>query len=159
VAVEEHWAGWAMPSRPVAYLAGILVRVEDGRSRITLDNDRAGTGAVVAQLASSCDPSGAVEITSQQPGVRRYERVERLTGGSAAIWYDRFPGGCVTSQMHSTADTEATFANEAPRLLGFTTRAELGRALSQRSGGPLELAGAIRRGGNQVRACLVVMTR
>jgi tRNA A-37 threonylcarbamoyl transferase component Bud32/membrane-associated phospholipid phosphatase len=115
------------------------VRVEEGRSRITFDYDRAGTGAVVAQLAASCDPSGAVEVASQQPGVRRYQRVERLTGGFTAIWYDRFPGGCVTARMHSTTDTKGTFANEASQLLEFATREELGQALSQRSGGRLEL--------------------
>jgi hypothetical protein len=113
------------------------VRVEDGRARITFDHDRAGTGAVVVQLAASCDPSGAV--ASQQPGARRYQRVERLTGGFTAIYYDRFPGGCVTSRMHSTTDTNGAFASEAPRLLGFTTRTELGQALSQRSGGRLKL--------------------
>jgi hypothetical protein len=94
---------------------------------------------VVVQLVASCDPSGAVEVASQQPGARRYQRVERLTGGFTAIWYDRFPGGCVTSRMHSTTDTKGTFANEARRLLGFNTRAELGQALNQRSGGRLEL--------------------
>jgi hypothetical protein len=115
------------------------VRVEYGRTRITFDHDRAGTGAVVVQLAASCDPSGAVEVASQHRGARRYQRVERLTSRFTALYYDRFPGGCVTSRMHSTTDTNGAFASEAPRLLGFTTRAELGQALSQRSGGRLEL--------------------
>jgi membrane-associated phospholipid phosphatase/tRNA A-37 threonylcarbamoyl transferase component Bud32 len=127
-------AGWALAD----------VRVEAGRSRITFDHDRAGTAAVVAQLAASCELSGAVEVASHQPGVRRYQQVERLDGGSTTIWYDRFPGGCVTARIHSTTDSKGTFANEAPQLLGFTPRAELGQALSQRSGGRLELDVAAR---------------
>jgi hypothetical protein len=145
---EPQWLmAQSVPSASLVPCARLLpvgwtladVRVEDGRARITFDNDRAGTAAVVVQLVASCDPSGAVEVASQQPGVRRYERVERRAGGFTAIWYDRFAGGCVTSRMHTTTDTNGTFANEAPRLLGFTTRSELGQALSQRSGGRLEL--------------------
>jgi tRNA A-37 threonylcarbamoyl transferase component Bud32 len=117
----------------------VEVTVNDGRSVITLDNDRAGKGAVVVQLTASCDPTGAAEVPSQMPGVRRYEQVEVHAGEFTASWYDRFPGGCVTYQLHSRTDREGRFAIEAPSLLGFTTRASLREALSQRSDGRLQL--------------------
>jgi hypothetical protein len=73
------------------------------------------------------------------PGVRRDQLVESLAGEFSATWYDRFPGGCVTYRLHSTSDLEGHFANEAPSLLGFTTRAALRQALDERSDGRLQL--------------------
>jgi hypothetical protein len=65
--------------------------------------------------------------------------VERLAGAFSATWYDQFPGGCVTYRLHSTTDLTGQFANEAPQVLGFTTRGQLRQALSQRSHGRLHL--------------------
>jgi hypothetical protein len=115
------------------------VAVNDGRSVITLDHDRAGAGAVVVRMAAACDPAGAVEIPAPEPGVRQFARVERLAGEFSATWYDQFPGGCVTYRLHSTTDPTGQFANEAHSLLGFTTREALRQALSRRSDGRLQL--------------------
>jgi tRNA A-37 threonylcarbamoyl transferase component Bud32 len=115
------------------------VAVNDGRTVITLDQDRAGRQAVVARLAATCDTAGTVETPSPAPGVRRYERPDRTTGGFAVTWYDRFPGGCLTYRLHSTSDLEGSFAVEVPTLLGFTGRDALRRALTQRSHGRLRL--------------------
>jgi hypothetical protein len=106
---------------------------------ITLDHGRAGKAAVVARLAAACDPTGAAETPSPTSGVRRDQRVDGLAGEYSATWYDRFPGGCVTYRLHSTNDLQGHFANEAPSLLGFTTRAELRQALDERSDGRLHL--------------------
>ena len=111
--VESRLPGWTVAN----------VAVNDGRSVITLDHDRAGAGAVVVRMAAACDPAG------------RFERVDHLAGEFSATWYDRFPGGCVTYRLHSTTDPTGQFANEAPQVLGFTTREQLRQALSQRSGG------------------------
>ncbi len=111
----------------------------DGWSAFTLDHDRADVRAVVARLTAACDPAGATEVPSARPGVRRYQRTERLPGRFTATWYDRFPGGCVTYQLHSTTDIQGTFATEAPRVLGFTTRQALQQALDERSNGRLHL--------------------
>jgi tRNA A-37 threonylcarbamoyl transferase component Bud32 len=128
--VESRRPGWTVAN----------VAVNDGRSVITLDHDRAGAAAVVVRLAAACDPApGAVKGSSQVPGVRRFERVERLAGAFSATWYDQFPGGCLTYRLHSTTDPTGQFANEVRSLLGFTTRAQLRQALSQRSGGRLQM--------------------
>ncbi|HEX6674588.1 MAG TPA: phosphatase PAP2 family protein [Actinomycetes bacterium] len=115
------------------------VAVNAGHAIITLDQDRAGRGVVVARLTAACDTSGTVGAPSDQPGVRRYERTEQLGGAYTATWYDQFRGGCVAYQLHSTADPEGGFATEARVLLGFTTRQALGQALEQRSRGRLRL--------------------
>jgi len=115
------------------------VAVNDGRSVLTLNHDRAGDAALVARLTASCDPGGAVEGPSQTEGVRRYQGTESRTGQFTLTWYDQFPGGCVTSRLRLTTDPNGEFAAQAPQVLGFTTRAALREALSQRSDGRLQL--------------------
>jgi tRNA A-37 threonylcarbamoyl transferase component Bud32 len=115
------------------------VAVNDGRSVLTLNHDRAGDAALDVRLTASCDPGGAVEGPSQTEGVRRYQGTESRTGEFTVTWYDQFPGGCVTSRLHLTTDPNGEFATQAPHVLGFTTRAALREALSQRSDGRLQL--------------------
>jgi hypothetical protein len=144
--VRSRLPGWSVAN----------VAVNDGRSVITLDHDRAGKGAVVVRLATACDPAGAVEVPSQEPGVRRAARVERLAAEFSATWYDRFPGGCVTYRLHSTSDLEGQLANETPSLLGFTTRAALRQALDERSDGRLQLDPRRSTMSRQTRRCRLV---
>jgi tRNA A-37 threonylcarbamoyl transferase component Bud32 len=126
-------------SLPVGWSVG-RVTVNDGRSVLTLNHDRAGDAALVVRLSAGCDPSGAVEGPSPISGVRHFQRTEASAGGGfSATWYDQFPGGCVTSRLHLTTDPNGEFAAQAPQVLGFTTRAALREALSQRSDGRLQL--------------------
>jgi hypothetical protein len=118
-------------------LAGANAR--DGWSQITLNHDRAGEHAMVVRLTATCDPAGAAELPSPQAGVRHYQRTERLAGGFGATWYDRFPGGCVTSRLRSALDPGGRFATEAPAVLGFASRQALQRLLDERSDGRLHL--------------------
>jgi hypothetical protein len=116
------------------------VAVNDGRSVLTLDHDRAGDRALEVRLAATCDPGNAVEGPSPVTGVRHFQRIESSTGGGfGATWYDRFPGGCVTSRLRLTTDPNGELAAQAPQVLGFTTRETLRRALDERSGGRLHL--------------------
>jgi tRNA A-37 threonylcarbamoyl transferase component Bud32/membrane-associated phospholipid phosphatase len=115
------------------------VTVNNGHSVITLDHDRAGPGALVVRLTAACDASGAVEGPSATAGVRHYQGIESRSGEFTATWYDQFPGGCVTSRLHLTTDPNGEFAAQAPQVLGFTSRAALQEALSQRSDGRLQL--------------------
>jgi hypothetical protein len=115
------------------------VAVNNGRSVLTLDHDRAGAAALVVRLTATCDPHGAVQGPSATPGVRHFQRIESPTGEFTATWYDQFPGGCVTSRLHLTTDPNGEFAGQAPQVLGFTTRTALQEALSRRSDGRLQL--------------------
>jgi hypothetical protein len=125
-------------SRPAGWTVA-EVAVNDGRSVVTLDHDRAGGSAVVIRLTAACDPAGAVQAPSPAPGVRRYLRAEGSPAAFSATWYDRFQGGCVTYRLRSTSDVEGSFAAELPALLGFATRDWLRQALSERSDGRLRL--------------------
>jgi hypothetical protein len=122
-------AGWSVAD----------VAVNDGRSVITLDNDRAGEGAMVARLSAGCDPAGATQIVSDQREARRYQRTESLTPTFSAVRFDVFPGGCVTTRVRASAGQGFVLATEVPLILGFTTRQALQEELAQRSDGRLHL--------------------
>jgi tRNA A-37 threonylcarbamoyl transferase component Bud32 len=115
------------------------VAVNSGRSLITVDHDRAGRAAVVVQLTASCDLAGAAEVTSEQPGARRYLRIDRNAPEFSATRAYVFPGGCITERFTAPAASGQQLTGETSSAIGFTTREELRQALRQRSDGRLEL--------------------
>src|SRR5215218_9241248 len=123
---------------PAGWMVG-NVTVNNGQSVIPLNHDRAGTGVLVIRLAAHCDPQGATQITSNQPQVQRYQRINRLTPSFEATHFDLFPGGCVTAQAAVPAANRAEITSQLPTILDYTTRQALQQALDQRSDGRLRL--------------------
>jgi tRNA A-37 threonylcarbamoyl transferase component Bud32/membrane-associated phospholipid phosphatase len=115
------------------------VAVNNGRSVITLDHDRAGKAAMVVRLTASCDLAGATEVTSEQSGARRYLRIDRNSTEFSATRAYTFPGGCVTQRFRAAGPSALRLSDTASSEFGFITREDLRQALSQRSGGRLEL--------------------
>jgi tRNA A-37 threonylcarbamoyl transferase component Bud32/membrane-associated phospholipid phosphatase len=115
------------------------VAVNNGRSVITLDHDRGGKAAMVVRLTASCDLAGATEVTSEQPGARRYLRVDPTSTEFSATRAYTFPGGCVTHRYRAAGPSALRLSDTASTEFGFITREELRQALSQRSHGRLEL--------------------
>jgi tRNA A-37 threonylcarbamoyl transferase component Bud32 len=122
---------------PVGWTLGD-VAVNEGRSVITLQHDRAGE-AMVARLTAGCDVGQATEEASGQPGVRSYQLVERQAPAFTAVRFDVFPGGCLTTRITAPESSRAEVTGAVPAILGFTPREQLGRALEQRSSGRLHL--------------------
>jgi hypothetical protein len=122
-------AGWSVAE----------VAVNNGRSLITLDHERGGKAALVVQLTASCDLTGATEVTSEQPGARRYLRTDRTSPGFSATRAYVFSGGCVTQRFSAAAPSELRLSDTASTELGFITREQLSQALRQRTDGRLEL--------------------
>jgi len=104
------------------------VAVNNGRSVLTLDHDRAGTAAMRVELtAAPCDLTGATKVTSEHPGARRYWRVDRTAPSfSAARLYD-FPGGCITEQLTVPAASRQQLTTESSSAFGFVSRASTAR--------------------------------
>ncbi|HZA82129.1 MAG TPA: phosphatase PAP2 family protein, partial [Actinomycetes bacterium] len=115
------------------------VAVNDGRSVIALHHDRTGVDAMVARLTAGCDVGQAAEEASGQPGVRRFQRVERQGPDYSAVRFDVFPGGCLTTRIRALASSQAEVTAAVPGIIGFAPRAMLAQALEQRSGGRLHL--------------------
>ena len=82
----------AWPRLPVGWSFGQLT-VNNGRSTISVDHDRAGSKAIDLRFAGSCDVNGATEVAADVPGARRFER--KPVDGTTIIltWYEVFPGG------------------------------------------------------------------
>jgi hypothetical protein len=123
-------AGWSLSD----------VKVGDGNASIVFDVERPyQQAAVTVQLAPSCDLTGAAEISSEQPGAKRYIRIDR---GSAPFPVTRsyvFQGGCITERFVAVTTSPERMASEASSSLGFATRDSLARDLDQQSGGRLQL--------------------
>ncbi|HEX2288897.1 MAG TPA: RIO1 family regulatory kinase/ATPase, partial [Pseudonocardiaceae bacterium] len=121
---------------PVGWtLDGVVVG--NDRSRFTMTSDRGGV--LVTELAASCDLAGAVELTSERPGARRYVRIERNVTGLAMTRAYTFKGGCVTQRLVAPEASQQQLASEALFAMGFTTRDALAAALRRDSGGRLDL--------------------
>ena len=121
---------------PAGWTLGDVV-VGNERSRFTVTSDRGGV--LVAELTASCDLAGAVEVTSEQPGARRYLRIERDAAGVTTTRAYTFPGGCVTQRLVAPEASRQQLAGEASSALGFTTRGALAASVRRDSGGRLDL--------------------
>jgi hypothetical protein len=130
--VELLPAGWSLGD----------VVVGNNGSRFTVASDRGGV--LVVELTASCNLAGAVELTSEQPGARRYLRIERNAAGVATTRTYAFAGGCVTQRLVAPEASRQQLAGESSSALGFTTRDDLAAALRRASGGRLDLDAAAR---------------
>jgi tRNA A-37 threonylcarbamoyl transferase component Bud32/membrane-associated phospholipid phosphatase len=126
---------------PVGWTLGDVV-VGNGRSRFTMTSDRGGV--LVVELTASCHLAGAVELTSEQPGARRYLRIERNPAGVTMTRTYSFPGGCVSQRLVAPEVSRQQLAGESSSALSFTTRDALAAALRRDSDGRVDLDPAAR---------------
>ena len=99
--------------------------ITSGKSTIWLDSDRAGPAALTVTLTAACDTSGARQIPSDQPGMRRYEHLLSLAPQFTAIRFYTFPGGCITYQFIFTPGASRALASAANSALSFQPRSTL----------------------------------
>jgi tRNA A-37 threonylcarbamoyl transferase component Bud32/membrane-associated phospholipid phosphatase len=116
--------------------------VNNGRSTMTVDHDRAGARALELRFAESCDTSGATQVAPDVPGARRYERRPVEGNDTILTWYEVFDGGCATAQLTSSTNASEVVDEvtaQSDRVIRFLTRAELAQVLDERSDGRLQL--------------------
>jgi tRNA A-37 threonylcarbamoyl transferase component Bud32 len=133
----------ALPSGWTAALS----QIASGRASFALDSgSQAGGGGVhfvlgqpgqlqtvTITLTAACDTSGAQQIPSDQPGMRRFERPLSLVPRYSDVRYYTFPGGCATYQfafapgaspaLATTVDTAVAFMPRSA-LVGYVRRTE-----------------------------------
>ena len=114
------------------------VKAGSGFASIVYDIEPVQAAAVTVELLPSCDLAGSTEVSSEQPGARRYIRIDRTVSPARVTRSYTFPGGCITERFVS-ADAPERMASEATSTFGFVTRDQLARDLDRRSAGRLQL--------------------
>jgi tRNA A-37 threonylcarbamoyl transferase component Bud32 len=108
-------SGWSIGGADIA----------SGHARFWLDSDRVGPGAITVTLTASCDTSGAQQIPSDQPGMRRFERPLSLAPRFSDLRFYTFPGGCVTYRFSFAPGASPVLAGAADSALSFEPRSAL----------------------------------
>jgi hypothetical protein len=111
----------------------------NGSARFWLDSDRDGQQAVEVRLTASCDTAGTTEIPSDREGMRRLERVGRMSPTYAGTRYYLFDGGCLTVVFRLDSDSPGEALALASQAVGVVARSDLQRQVRDESGGRLEL--------------------
>jgi hypothetical protein len=111
----------------------------NGQSRFWLDSDRDGKRAVEVRLTPSCATAGATEIPSDREGMRRLERVDRISPGYTGRRYYLFDGGCLTVLFSLHGDSPGEALALASQVVGVVPRDTLRAQVHEESGGRLEL--------------------
>jgi hypothetical protein len=127
--VRQVPPGWTF----FALLAG-----DDGTT-LRFTSDRDGDTALTVLLRHDCDRTGASEVPSEQPEMRRFERVTRVTSGYAGERHYVFTGGCVTFRFDLRGTTRAEPVAAITEAFGFLSRAALARQVRAATDGRLEL--------------------
>jgi tRNA A-37 threonylcarbamoyl transferase component Bud32 len=134
----------ALPSGWTAALGHIA----SGRASFALDSgSQAGGGvhfvlgqpgqlqAVTITLTATCDISGAQQIPSDQPGMRRFERPLSLVPRYSDVRYYTFPGGCATYQfVFAPGASPAALAAAVDTAVAFMPRSALVRYVRRTEG-------------------------
>jgi tRNA A-37 threonylcarbamoyl transferase component Bud32/membrane-associated phospholipid phosphatase len=115
------------------------VKVGRGFASIVFDTDRPlQQAAVTVDLAPACDLAGATEVSSEQPGARRYIHIDRGSRPQRVTRIYVFQGGCTSERYLSPGDPQR-LAADASSAIGFVTRDQLAVELGRRSDGRLRL--------------------
>jgi hypothetical protein len=101
------------------------VDISSGQVRLRLDSDRAGPAAITVTLTATCDTSGAQQIPSDRPGMRRFERPLSLVPEYSGVRYYTFPGGCVTYRFAFAPGASPALATTVDSAVAFMPRSEL----------------------------------
>jgi hypothetical protein len=92
---------------------------------LSLGPSLAAQVTVTITLTATCDTSGARQIPSGQPGMRRFERPPSLVPRYSGIRYYTFPGGCATYQFAFAPGASPALATAVDTAVAFMPRSEL----------------------------------
>jgi tRNA A-37 threonylcarbamoyl transferase component Bud32/membrane-associated phospholipid phosphatase len=108
-------SGWSIGGADIA----------SGHTMFWLDSDRAGPAAITVTLTATCDTSSALQIPSDQPGMRRFEHPLSLAPQFSDLRFYTFPGGCVTYRFAFAPGASPVLAGAADSALSFQPRSAL----------------------------------
>jgi hypothetical protein len=99
--------------------------ITSGKVRLWLDSDRAGPHAITVTLTAACATTGAHQIPSDRPHMRRFQHVAILTPRFSGLRIYTFPGGCATYQFSFAPGASPVLADAAGSALSFQPRPAL----------------------------------
>ena len=108
-------AGWSVGGTDIA----------SGRASFVLDSGQRRAAAVTITLTATCDTSGAQQIPSDQPGMRRFERPLSLVPAYSGVRYYTFPGGCATYQFVLAPGASPVVTTAVDSAVAFMPRSVL----------------------------------
>ena len=115
------------------------IRPRDGQVTMLFSSDRDGMHALTVLLRPSCDLTGATEVPSEHPEMRRFERVTRVSDGYGGERNYTFAGGCVTYRFDLRGSTRAEPVATISESLAFLSRQKLDEMVRQVSDDRLRL--------------------
>jgi hypothetical protein len=119
------------------HFAGLDAR--SGSARFWLDSDRYGTHAIEVRLTEHCDTSGATEIPSEHPDMRRLEQISQVSPQFAGRRYYLFEGGCISILLALASSDSSEPLAVATQGVGVVPRDVLQDLVREESSGRLEL--------------------
>jgi tRNA A-37 threonylcarbamoyl transferase component Bud32 len=99
--------------------------IGSAQASFVLNSGQAGLQAVTITLTAACDISGAQQIPSDQPGMRRLERPLSLVPKYSDVRYYTFPGGCATYQFVFASGASPVLATTVDTVVAFMPRSAL----------------------------------
>jgi hypothetical protein len=135
---SASWVPCISTALPLGWAFHHLTARDDG-SRFWLDSDRDGQQAVEVRLTRSCATGGTTEIPSDRDGMRRLERVRRVSPTYAGERYYLVPGGCLTFVFRLAGDSPGEALALASQVVGAVRRSDIDAQVREESGGRLSL--------------------
>ncbi len=125
-AVPSGWtaAGAQIASGRVTFQL-VSGQIPSGLLTLQLGSAQAGLQTATITLTATCDMAGTQQISSGQPGMRRFERRPSLVPGYSDVRYYVFPGGCVTYRFVFAAGASPVLATTVNSAVAFMPRSEL----------------------------------
>ena len=111
----------------------------NGVARFWLDSDRDGQMAVEVRLTDSCPTGGTTRVPSDREGMRRLERVDRISPTYAGARYYLFDGGCLTFVFDLHGESAGEALGLSSQVVGVVPRTALAAQVEKKSGGRLSL--------------------
>jgi hypothetical protein len=107
------------------------VNVNQDRTVVTLDSDRAGDSAAILRFEQRCDTADAVPAPSDQPAADRYDSITSATPSFEGARHYVFPGGCVSWAFDFESGASATDAIAVAGALMLISREDFNATIRE----------------------------
>ena len=118
------------------------VSVRTGRARFAFASasvDSPESVPLTVELTRSCDVEGATEVPTDEPGTRRWERLQSVTPAYVGERFYVYEGGCTTLRFALSGQEQVQAVGESSLAVGFLTRNSVRTLVRDRSEGRFEL--------------------